>query len=53
MEISDPEQLQSFVKPSTVAGMVESIIGTNGRSVLQMVQQGSIDQAQWNERSMV
>jgi len=40
MEISDPEQLQSFVKPSTVAGMVKASLAANGRSVLQMVQQG-------------
>lgn len=41
MEISDLKQSQSFVKPSTVAGMVESIIGCKwSLSVLQMVQQG-------------
>jgi len=54
MEISAPKQSQSFVKPSTVAGMVESIIGCKwSLSVLQMVHQGSIDQVQWNEQSMV
>jgi DNA-binding HxlR family transcriptional regulator len=41
MEISDPEQLQSFVKPDTVAGMVESIIGCKwSLSVLHLVNQG-------------
>jgi len=40
MEISAPKQSQSFVKPSTVAGMVESIIGCKWLSVLQMVHQG-------------
>jgi hypothetical protein len=41
METSDPKQLQSFVKPSTVTGMVESIIGCKwSLSVLQMVDRG-------------
>jgi len=41
MEISALNQSQSFVKPATVAGMVESIIGCKwSLSVLQMVQQG-------------
>jgi HxlR-like helix-turn-helix len=41
MEISDPEQSQSFVKPDTVAGMVESIIGCKwSLSVLHLVNQG-------------
>ncbi|NJO94017.1 MAG: helix-turn-helix transcriptional regulator [Hydrococcus sp. RM1_1_31] len=39
--MSDPKKLQSFVKPSTVAGMVESIISCKwSLSVLQMVYQG-------------
>jgi DNA-binding HxlR family transcriptional regulator len=41
MEISDPERLQGFVKPDTVAGMIESIIGCKwSLSVLRLVNQG-------------
>ena len=41
METSDPKQLQSFVKPSTVTGKVESIIGCKwSLIVLEMVYQG-------------
>jgi DNA-binding HxlR family transcriptional regulator len=41
METSDPKQLQSFVKPDTVTGMVESIIGCKwSLGVLRLVNQG-------------